>query len=180
MRSVVYTVHDGVPTEQEIGRVSDFSWQEDGSFVGMASALDAGYSVVEQEMIWGGRTMKPYWFYWGGTQFAEYSAQELSWEELVDFDGLQNQVEQKMFEWNREAFPQGLVIIDEQQLAVQWEVCSIWLRENGILNINYGYTYLSSAGNGGGGRRYDTFLIEEGRAQFIDSGEGEYQKSLWS
>lgn len=85
-----------------------------------------------------------------------------------------------MSEWNREAFPQGLVSIDEQTLEVQWEVCGIWLRENGILNINYGYDYLSSAGNGGGGRRYDTFLIEAERAQLIDSGEGEYQKSLWS
>src|SRR5699024_5653660 len=70
-RSVVYTVCDGVPTEQEIGKVSDLSQQEDGSFVGMASALDAGYSVAEQETIWGGRTMKPYWFYWDGTRFAE-------------------------------------------------------------------------------------------------------------
>lgn len=178
--SVVYTVCDGVPVKQEFGKVSDFSQQEDGSFVGMASALDVGYSVAEQETIWGGRSIKPYWFYWDGTQFAEYSAQQLSWEQLADFDGLQKQVEQRMSEWNREAFPQGLVSIDEQTLEVQWEVCGIWLRKNGILNINYGYDYLSSAGNGGGGRRYDTFLIEAERAQLIDSGEGEYQKSLWS
>lgn len=183
-RSVVYTVCDGVPVKQEFGKVSDFSQQEDGSFVGMASALDVGYSVAEQETIWGGRSIKPYWFYWDGTQFAEYSAQQLSWEQLADFDGLQKQVEQRMSEWNREAFPQGLVSIDEQTLEVQWEVCGIWLRENGILNINYGYDYLSSAGNGGGGRRYDTFQIEQqtaeiSSAQLIDSGEGEYQKSLW-
>lgn len=177
-RSVVYTVCDGVPVEQEIGKVSDFSQQEDGSFVGMASALDVGYSVAEQKTVWGGRTIKPYWFYWDGTQFAEYSAQKLGWEQLADFDGLQKQVEQRLAQWNREAFPQGLVSIDEQTLEVQWEVCGIWLRENGILNINYGYDYLSSAGNGGGGRRYDTFLIEAERAQLIDSGEGEYQKSL--
>lgn len=179
-RSVVYTVCDGVPVKQEFGKVSDFSQQEDGSFVGMASDLDVGYSVAEQKIVWGGRTIKPYWFYWDGTQFAEYSAQQLGWEQLADFDGLQKQVEQRMSEWNREAFPQGLVSIDEQTLEVQWEVCGIWLRENGILNINYGYDYLSSAGNGGGGRRYDTFLIEAERAQLIDSGEGEYQKSLWS
>ena len=37
--SVVYTVCDGVPVEQEIGKVSDFSQQEDGSFIGMASDL---------------------------------------------------------------------------------------------------------------------------------------------
>ena len=179
-RSVVYTVCDGVPVKQEFGKVSDFSQQEDGSFVGMASDLDVGYSVAEQKIVWGGRTIKPYWFYWDGTQFAEYSAQQLGWEQLADFDGLQKQVEQRMSEWNREAFPQGLVSIDEQTLEVQWEVCGIWLRENGILNINYGYDYLSSAGNGGGGRRYDTFLIEEERAQLIDSGERENQKSLWS
>ena len=179
-QSVVYTVCDGVPVGQAIGKVSDFSQQEDGSFIGMASALDAGYSVAEQKTVWGGRTMKPYWFYWDGTQFSEYSAQQLSWEQLADFDGLQKQVEQRMSEWDQEAFSQGLVTIDEQPLPVQWEVCGIWLRENGILNINYGYDYLSTAGNGGGGRRYDTFLIEEGKAQLIDSGTGEYQKSLWS
>lgn len=184
-RSVVYTVCDGVPVEQEISKVSDFSQQEDGSFVGMASDLDVGYSVAEQKTVWGGRTIKPYWFYWDGTQFAEYSAQKLGWEQLADFDGLQKQVEQRMSEWNREAFPQGLVSIDEQTLEVQWEVCGIWLRENGIININYGYDYLSSNGNGGGGRRYDTFQIEQqtaelSSAQLIDSGEGEYQKSLWS
>lgn len=179
-RSVVYTVCDGVPTEQGIAKVSDLSQQEDGSFVGMASALDAGYSVAEQKPIWGGRTRKPYWFYWDGTRFAEYGAQELSWEQLADFDGLQKQVEQRMSEWNRETFSQGIVTIDEQPLEVQWKVCGIWLRENGILNINYAYDYLSSAGNGGGGRRYDTFQTEEGKMQLIDSGEGEYKKSLES
>ena len=60
--SVVYTVCDGVPVEQEIGKVSDFSQQEDGSFIGMASDLDVGYSVAEQKTVWGGRTIKPYWF----------------------------------------------------------------------------------------------------------------------
>ena len=85
-RSVVYTVCDGVPVEQEIGKVSDFSQQEDGSFIGMANALDVGYSVAEQKTVWGGRTIKPYWFYWDGTQFAEYSAQKLGWEQLADFD----------------------------------------------------------------------------------------------
>lgn len=178
-RSVVYTVCDGVPTEQEIGKVSDFSQQEDGSFVGMASTLDAGYSVAEQKAIWGGRTIKPYWFYWDGTQFAEYNAQTLSWEQLAGFEGLQEQVEQRLSEWNMEQFPQGTVTIDQQPLPVQWEMGSIWLRENGILNINYGYDYLSSAGNGGGGRRYDTFQTEEGRVRLIDSGEGEYKKSVW-
>lgn len=176
-RSVVYTVCDGVPVKQEFGKVSDFSQQEDGSFVGMASALDVGYSVAEQETIWGGRSIKPYWFYWDGTQFAEYSVQELSWEQLADFDGLQKQVEQRMSEWNREAFPQGLVSIDEQTLEVQWEVCGIWLRENGIININYGYDYLSSNGNGGGGRQYDTFLIEQETTRLMDSGEGIYRVS---
>lgn len=174
-RSVVYTVCDGVPVKQEFGKVSDFSQQEDGSFVGMASSLDAGYSVAEQKTVWGGRTIKPYWFYWDGTQFAEYSAQQLGWEQLADFDGLQKQVEQRMSEWNREAFPQGLVSIDEQTLEVQWEVCGIWLRENGIININYGYDYLSSNGNGGGGRQYDTFLIEQETTRLMDSGEGIYR-----
>lgn len=50
-RSVVYTVCDGVPVEQKIGKVSDFFQQEDGSFVGMASSLDAGYSVAEQKTV---------------------------------------------------------------------------------------------------------------------------------
>ena len=54
-----------------------------------------------------------------------------------------------------------------------------WLRENGMLNINYGYDYLSSAGNGGGGRRYDTFQIEQQTARLIDSGEGSYREALW-
>lgn len=63
-RSVVYTVCDGVPVKQEFGKVSDFSQQEDSSFIGMVSDLDVGYSVAEQETIWGGRTIKPYWFYW--------------------------------------------------------------------------------------------------------------------
>lgn len=179
-RSVVYTVCDGVPVEQKIGKVSDFFQQEDGSFVGMASSLDAGYSVAEQKTVWGGRTIKPYWFYWDGTQFAEYSAQQLGWEQLADFDGLQKQVEQRLAQWNQQQFPQGFVQIDGEEIPAHWKVCDIWLRENGIININYGYDYLSSNGNGGGGRRYDTFLIEAERAQLIDSGEGEYQKSLWS
>lgn len=183
VRSVVYTVCDGVPVEQEIGKVSDFSQQEDGSFVGMASALDVGYSVAEQKTVWGGRTIKPYWFYWDGTQFAEYSAQKLGWEQLADFDGLQKQVEQRLAQWNQQQFPQGFVQIDGEEIPAHWKVCDIWLRENGIININYGYDYLSSNGNGGGGRRYDTFQIEQqtaelSSAQLIDSGEGEYQKSL--
>ncbi|MFQ9884735.1 MAG: hypothetical protein ACLRXW_00890 [Negativibacillus massiliensis] len=159
-RSVVYTVCDGVPVKQEIGKVSDFSQQEDGSFVGMASALDVGYSVAEQKTVWGGRTIKPYWFYWDGTQFAEYSAQKLGWEQLADFDGLQKQVEQRLAQWNQQQFPQGFVQIDGEEIPAHWKVCDIWLRENGIININYGYDYLSSNGNGGGGRRYDTFQIE--------------------
>lgn len=146
----------------------------------MANALDVGYSVAEQKTVWGGRTIKPYWFYWDGTQFAEYSAQQLGWEQLADFDGLQKQVEQRLAQWNQQQFPQGFVQIDGEEIPTHWKVCDIWLRENGIININYGYDYLSSAGNGGGGRRYDTFLIEAERAQLIDSGEGEYQKSLWS
>lgn len=182
-RSVVYTVCDGVPVEQEIGKVSDFSQQEDGSFIGMASDLDVGYSVAEQKTVWGGRTIKPYWFYWDGTQFAEYSAQKLCWEQLADFDGLQKQVEQRLAQWNQQQFPQGFVQIDGEEIPAHWKVCDIWLRENGIININYGYDYLSSNGNGGGGRRYDTFQIERqtaelSSAQLIDSGEGEYQKSL--
>ena len=182
--SVVYTVCDGVPVEQEIGKVSDFSQQEDGSFTGMASALDVGYSVAEQKTVWGGRTIKPYWFYWDGMQFAEYSAQKLGWEQLADFDGLQKQVEQRLAQWNQQQFPQGFVQIDGEEIPAHWKVCDIWLRENGIININYGYDYLSSNGNGGGGRRYDTFQIEQqtaklSSAQPIDSGEGEYQKSLW-
>ena len=111
-RSVVYTVCDGVPVKQEIGKVSDFSQQEDGSFTGMASALDVGYSVAEQKTVWGGRTIKPYWFYWDGMQFAEYSAQKLGWEQLADFDGLQKQVEQRLAQWNQQQFPQGFVQID--------------------------------------------------------------------
>lgn len=183
-RSVVYTVCDGVPVEQEIGKVSDFFQQEDGSFTGMASDLDVGYSVAEQKTVWGGRTIKPYWFYWDGTQFAEYSAQKLGWEQLADFDGLQKQVEQRLAQWNQQQFPQGFVQIDGEEIPAHWKVCDIWLRENGIININYGYDYLSSNGNGGGGRRYDTFQIEQqtaelSSAQLIDSGEGEYQKSLW-
>lgn len=182
-RSVVYTVCDGVSVEQEIGKVSDFSQQEDGSFIGMASDLDVGYSVAEQKTVWGGRTIKPYWFYWDGTQFAEYSAQKLGWEQLADFDGLQKQVEQRLAQWNQQQFPQGFVQIDGEEIPAHWKVCDIWLRENGIININYGYDYLSSNGNGGGGRRYDTFQIEQqtaelSSAQLIDSGEGEYQKSL--
>lgn len=183
-RSVVYTVCDGVPVEQEIGKVSDFFQQEDGSFTGMASTLDVGYSVAEQKTVWGGRTIKPYWFYWDGMQFAEYSAQKLGWEQLADFDGLQKQVEQRLAQWNQQQFPQGFVQIDGEEIPAHWKVCDIWLRENGIININYGYDYLSSNGNGGGGRRYDTFQIEQqtaelSSAQPIDSGEGEYQKSLW-
>lgn len=183
-RSVVYTVCDGVPVEQEIGKVSDFFQQEDGSFTGMASALDVDYSVAEQKTVWGGRTIKPYWFYWDGMQFAEYSAQKLGWEQLADFDGLQKQVEQRLAQWNQQQFPQGFVQIDGEEIPAHWKVCDIWLRENGIININYGYDYLSSNGNGGGGRRYDTFQIEQqtaelSSAQLIDSGEGEYQKSLW-
>lgn len=174
-RSVVYTVYDGVPVEQAIGKVSDFSQQEDGSFVGMASSLDAGYSVAEQKTVWGGRTIKPYWFYWDGTQFAEYSAQKLGWEQLADFDGLQKQVEQRLAQWNQQQFPQGFVQIDGEEIPAHWKVCDIWLRENGIININYGYDYLSSNGNGGGGRRYDTFLIEQETACLMDSGEGIYR-----
>ncbi|WP_419542707.1 hypothetical protein [Negativibacillus massiliensis] len=174
-RSVVYTVYDGVPVEQAIGKVSDFSQQEDGSFVGMASSLDAGYSVAEQKTVWGGRTIKPYWFYWDGTQFAEYSAQKLGWEQLADFDGLQKQVEQRLAQWNQQQFPQGFVQIDGEEIPAHWKVCDIWLRENGIININYGYDYLSSNGNGGGGRRYDTFLIEQETAYLMDSGEGIYR-----
>lgn len=182
-RSVVYTICDGVPVKQEIGKVSDFFQQEDGSFTGMASDLDVGYSVAEQKTVWGGRTIKPYWFYWDGTQFAEYSAQKLGWEQLADFDGLQKQVEQRLAQWNQQQFPQGFVQIDGEEIPAHWKVCDIWLRENGIININYGYDYLSSNGNGGGGRRYDTFQIEQqtaelSSAQLIDSGEGEYQKSL--
>ena len=176
-RSVVYTVCDGVPVEQEIGKVSDFSQQEDGSFIGMVSDLDVGYSVAEQKTVWGGRTIKPYWFYWDGTQFAEYSAQKLGWEQLADFDGLQKQVEQRLFQWNQQQFPQGFVQIDREEIPAHWKVCDIWLRENGIININYGYDYLSSNGNGGGGRRYDTFLIEQETACLMDSGEGIYRVS---
>ena len=151
-RSVVYTVCDGVPVEQEIGKVSDFSQQENGSFIGMVSDLDVGYSVEEQKTVWGGRTIKPYWFYWDGTQFAEYSAQKLGWEQLADFDGLQKQVEQRLAQWNQQQLPQGFVQIDGEEIPAHWKVCDIWLRENGIININYGYDYLSSNGNGGGGR----------------------------
>lgn len=176
-RSVVYTVYDGVPVEQAIGKVSDFSQQEDGSFVGMVSDLDVGYSVAEQKTVWGGRTIKPYWFYWDGTQFAEYSAQQLGWEQLADFDGLQKQVEQRLAQWNQQQFPQGFVQIDGEEIPAHWKVCDIWLRENGIININYGYDYLSRNGNGGGGRRYDTFLIEQETARLMDSGEGIYKVS---
>lgn len=176
-RSVVYTVCDGVPVKQEIGKVSDFSQQEDGSFIGMVSDLDVGYSVAEQKTVWGGRTIKPYWFYWDGTQFAEYSAQKLGWEQLADFDGLQKQVEQRLAQWNQQQFPQGFVQIDGEEIPAHWKVCDIWLRENGIININYGYDYLSSNGNGGGGRQYDTFLIEQETARLIDSGEGIYRMS---
>lgn len=177
VRSVVYTVCDGVPVKQEFGKVSDFSQQEDGSFVGMASDLDVGYSVAEQKTVWGGRTIKPYWFYWDGMQFAEYSAQKLCWEQLADFDGLQKQVEQRLAQWNQQQFPQGFVQIDGEEIPAHWKVCDIWLRENGIININYGYDYLSSNGNGGGGRRYDTFLIEQETARLMDSGEGIYKVS---
>ncbi len=180
VRSVVYTVCDGVPVKQEIGKVSDFSQQEDGSFIGMVSDLDVGYSVAEQKTVWGGRTIKPYWFYWDGTQFAEYSAQKLGWEQLADFDGLQKQVEQRLAQWNQQQFPQGFVQIDGEEIPAHWahwKVCDIWLRENGIININYGYDYLSSNGNGGGGRQYDTFLIEQETARLIDSGEGIYRMS---
>ena len=176
-RSVVYIVCDGVAIEQEIGKVSDFSQQEDGSFVGTASALDVGYSVAEQKTVWGGRTIKPYWFYWDGMQFVEYSAQKLCWEQLADFDGLQKQVEQRLAQWNQQQFPQGFVQIDGEEIPAHWKVYDIWLRENGIININYGYDYLSSNGNGGGGRRYETFLIEQETARLMDSGEGIYRVS---
>ena len=141
----------------------------------MANALDVGYSVAEQKTVWGGRTIKPYWFYWDGTQFAEYSAQKLGWEQLADFDGLQKQVEQRLAQWNQQQFPQGFVQIDGEEIPAHWKVCDIWLRENGIININYGYDYLSSNGNGGGGRQYDTFLIEQETACLMDSGEGIYR-----
>lgn len=176
-RSVVYTVCDGVPVKQEIGKVSDFSQQENGSFIGMVSDLDVGYSVAEQKTVWGGRTIKPYWFYWDGTQFAEYSAQKLGWEQLADFDGLQKQVEQRLTQWNQQQFPQGFVQIDGEEIPAHWKVCDIWLRENGIININYGYDYLSSNGNGSGGRQYDTFLIEQETTRLMDSGEGIYRVS---
>ena len=175
VRSVVYTICDGVPVKQEISKVSNFSQQEDGSFIGMASDLDVGYSVAEQKTVWGGRTIKPYWFYWDGMQFVEYSAQKLCWEQLADFDGLQKQVEQRLAQWNQQQFPQGFVQIDGEEIPAHWKVCDIWLRENGIININYGYDYLSSNGNGGGGRRYDTFLIEQETAYLMDSGEGIYR-----
>lgn len=173
--SVVYTVCDGVPVEQEIGKVSDFFQQENGSFIGMVSDLDVGYSVAEQKTAWGGRTIKPYWFYWDGMQFAEYSAQKLGWEQLADFDGLQKQVEQRLAQWNQQQFPQGFVQIDGEEIPAHWKVCDIWLRENGIININYGYDYLSSNENGGGGRQYDTFLIEQETTRLMDSGEGIYR-----
>ena len=71
----------------------------------------------------------------------------------------------------------GFVEIDGEMLPARWEVREIWLRDNRILTVNVGYDYYSTRQNGAGGREYDTYLLEEGKIQLLDTGGGFYEET---
>lgn len=175
--SVVYTVEAGQPVQIPLDGVSDLQQEGPGSFTGRVSVLDAGYMLSEGTRTWMGRTAKPYWFYWDGEGFVQDSARQLDWESLTAWEGLQEQITERLQQRQQDSFPKGFVEIDGEKLPARWEVREIWLRDNRILTVNVGYDYSSSRQNGAGGREYDTYLLEEGKIQLLDTGGGFYEEA---
>lgn len=175
--SVVYIVEAGQPVQIPLDGVSDLQQEGPGSFTGRVSMLDAGYMLSEGTRTWMGRTAKPYWFYWDGEGFVQDSARQLDWESLAAWEGLQEQITERLQQRQQDSFPKGFVEIDGEKLPARWEVREIWLRDNRILTVNVGYDYSSSRQNGAGGREYDTYLLEEGKIQLLDTGGGFYEET---
>lgn len=113
---MVYTVEAGQPVQIPLDGVSDLQQEGPGSFTGRVSVLDAGYMLSEGTRTWMGRTAKPYWFYWDGEGFVQDSARQLDWESLTAWEGLQEQITERLQQRQQDSFPKGFVEIDGEKL----------------------------------------------------------------
>lgn len=87
-----------------------------------------------------GHTWKPYYFYWGGTNFREYGGLLISSEELLRLDGAEELLAQirRELEEDETAGGKGYSNVEMKE---------IYYRENGIININYKCAFAEDASN---------------------------------
>lgn len=84
---------------------------------------DYDFSYSAELGILSGHTWKPYYFYWGGTNFKEYGGMVVAIEDVYSINGSKELLEQTYSEL-RNSFN-------------DIQITEIYYRENGIININY-------------------------------------------
>ena len=136
--SKCYYVKSGKVSEVNIGAYLE---QLDGE--DFAVYPDA-YDNVYMDDSWSGHTRKAYYLKWTGNGFEEYTAKEISIDELKKYDDSES----------------ILTRIKESG----YEITTIYLRSNGILNINVAQDFNS-------GRNYEnvTLKIEDGRVYVVST-----------
>ena len=85
------------------------------------SSYDGAYSANMSFLT--GHTWKPYYFYWGGTNFKEYGGKLISIDQVHSISGAKELLEQAYSEL--------------QNSYNDVQVKEVYYRENGIININY-------------------------------------------
>lgn len=130
MSGTAYEVHIGAYLEQLDGE--DFAVFPDA------------YDNVYMDGSWSGHTRKAYYLKWTGSGFEEYTAKEISLDELGKYDGSEN--------------------VLKQIKGSDYEISSVYLRSNGIININVTQDFDQ-------GRGYEnvTLKIEDGEVYVVSA-----------
>lgn len=102
------------------------------------------YDNVYMDGSWSGHTRKAYYLKWTGNGFEEYTAKEISVNELEKYDDAEN--------------------IISRIKETGYEISSVYLRSNGIININVTQDFDS-------GRSYEnvTLKIEDGKVHVVST-----------
>ncbi len=102
------------------------------------------YDNVYMDGSWSGHTRKAYYLKWTGNGFEEYTAKEISTDELEKYDDAEN--------------------IVRRIKGAGYEISSVYLRSNGIININVIQDFDS-------GRSYEnvTLKIEDGKVHVVST-----------
>lgn len=102
------------------------------------------YDNVYMDGSWSGHTRKAYYLKWTGNGFEEYTAKEISVNELEKYDDAEN--------------------IISRIKETGYEISSVYLRSNGIININVTQNFDS-------GRSYEnvTLKIENGKVHVVST-----------
>ena len=111
---MVYTVEAGQPVQIPLDGVSDLQ-QEGRQLTGRVSMLDAATCCrKEPGHGWAGRPNLLVLLGRGG--FVQDSARQLDWESLTAWEGLQEQITERLQQRQQDSFPKGFVEIDGEKL----------------------------------------------------------------